>query len=185
LFVTNKKLRLLSIADTISYSTGEVSFQFRAAFFASIWPIWAIGALSTITQFGAAFSFHISDKIIKKFGHERLLVIRSIVGKLSGLIAYGMPSIISPLITFFPSFLYGAGQVAKNDLMQNEFTDHQRATMSSLNSLLGSLGFAIVSIIVGIFADKTSPATALFTLTLIAVPIIGIYYNIFQNGDKA
>ena len=30
LFVTNKKLRLLSIADTISYSTGEGSFQFLA-----------------------------------------------------------------------------------------------------------------------------------------------------------
>jgi len=184
LFIKNKKLRLLSIADTISLSTGEVSFQFRATFFASLWPVWAIGALSTFTQFGATASYFFSNQLIKRLGHEKLLVVRSIVGKLSGLIAFGLPSLFSPLITFFPSFLYGAGQVAKNSLMQREFTSHQRATMSSLNSLLSSLGFALISLVVGFFADRTSPAQALFFLTLISLPIIGLYWNIFRSSRR-
>ncbi|MFH1244114.1 MAG: hypothetical protein V1487_00860, partial [bacterium] len=183
LFIHNKKLRLLSISDAISFSTGEVSYQFRATFFASIWPVWAIGALNTAAQFGASISYYFSDKLLKLFGHEKLLLIRSIIGKVSGLIAFGIPSIFSPIITVLPSFLYGAGIVAKNSLMQREFTSHQRATMSSLNSFLSSISFATMSVLVGLFADQTSPQTALLVLTIIAIPIIGIYWKIFNNKD--
>jgi len=181
LFIHNKKLRALSIADAISFSTGEVSYQFRATFFASIWPVWAIGALNTTLQIGATLSYYFSHQLLKRVGHEKLLLIRSIVGKISGLIAFGIPSIFSPLITILPSFLYGAGQVAKNTLMQREFTDHQRATMSSLSSLLSSLSFAIASVLVGYSADRTSPQLALLVLTIIATPIVFIYWNIFNK----
>ncbi|PIR98803.1 hypothetical protein COT87_02850 [Candidatus Collierbacteria bacterium CG10_big_fil_rev_8_21_14_0_10_44_9] len=184
LFVHNKKLRLLAITDAISFSTGEVSFQFRSAFLQSVWPLWAIGLVHVFTSIGASISYYLSGKLIKKFGSEKILLIRSIYGKISGLIAYGIPSVYSPLIVITPSVLYGAGQVAKNQLMQKEFTDHQRATMSSLNSLVSSIGFAIMSLAIGLFADFTSPAKALFTMTLIAVPIIYLYYLLFKNDRK-
>lgn len=181
LFIRNKKLRALSIADAISFSTGEVSFQFRATFFASIWPIWAIGALNTTLQFGATLSYYFSSRLLKWIGAEKFLLLRSLVGKVSGLIAFGIPSIFSPLITILPSFMYGAGQVAKSTLMQKEFTDYQRATMSSLNSLLSSVSFALITVLVGLFADRTSPQLALLTLTLVSLPIILIYWNIFKQ----
>lgn len=181
LFIHNKKLRALSIADAVSFSTGEVSYQFRATFFASIWPVWAIGALNTTLQLGATLSYYFSSRLLKWFGHEKFLLIRSIIGKVSGLIAFGIPSILSPLITILPSFVYGAGQVAKNTLMQREFTDYQRATMSSLSSLLSSLSYALMSVLVGFYADQTTPQTALFVLTVIAIPVVGIYWNIFNK----
>ena len=184
LFIHNKKLRLLAITDAISFSTGEVSFQFRSAFLQTVWPLWAIGIVSTFTSIGASLSFYFSKQIIRKIGSEKMLLIRSIYGKISGLIAYGIPSIYSPLIVITPSIIYGAGQVAKNELMQREFTDHQRATMSSLNSLISSVGFAIMSVVIGAFADFTSPSNALFMMTLIAVPIIPIYYQIFKRSKN-
>lgn len=181
LFIRNKKLRALSLADAISFSTGEVSFQFRATFFASIWPVWAIGALNTTLQLGATLSYYFSSRLLKWIGAEKFLLLRSLVGKVSGLIAFGIPSIFSPLITILPSFMYGAGQVAKSTLMQREFTDYQRATMSSLSSLLSSVSFALMTVLVGLFADRTSPQLALLTLTLISLPIILIYWNIFKQ----
>lgn len=184
LFIHNKKLRLLAITDAISFSTGEVSFQFRSAFLQSVWPLWAIGLVHILTSIGASISFYFSSKLLRKFGSEKILLIRSIYGKISGLIAYGIPSIYSPIIVITPSVLYGAGQVAKNELMQKEFTDHQRATMSSLNSLVSNVGFAIMSLAIGLFADFTSPAKALFAMTLIAVPITYLYYLLFKNDRK-
>ncbi len=184
LFIHNKKLRLLSISDAISFATGETSYQFRATFFASIWPVWAIGLLNTALQFGASVSYYFSAWLIKKWGAEKLLVIRSIVGKISGLIAFGVPSVLSPIVTFFPSFLYGAGQVAKNTLMQNQFSSKQRATMSSLNSLLSNLTFAIATIMIGFVADKTTPQIALLGITIISLPIVAIYWNIFANHQE-
>lgn len=183
LFVTNKRLRQLSITDAVSFSTGEVSFQFRASFFASIWPAWAIGILNTLVQFGASASYYFGHILIKKFGHSKLLLIRSIMGKIGSLIAFGIPSIFSPLITIIPSFVYGAGQVSKNTLMQREFTNEQRATMSSLNSLLSSVGFALTSVLVGLFADYTTPQVALLTLAIISVPIVFVYWQLFKE-DK-
>jgi len=93
LFIHNKKLRLLAITDAISFSTGEVSFQFRSAFLQSVWPLWAIGLVSTFTSIGASLSFYFSGKIIRRFGPEKVLLTRSIYGKISSLIAYGIPSI--------------------------------------------------------------------------------------------
>lgn len=183
LFISNKKLRLLSISDSLSYSTGEVSFQFRASFLQTVWPIWAIGLVSTITHVVASASYYFSGRMISYLGSERVLLIRSIYGKFSSLIAYGIPSVFSPLIVITPSVIYGAGQVAKNDLMQREFSSAQRATMSSLNSLFSSLGFAFMSLAIGLFADFTSPATALFTITLISLPSIPIHYQIFKTRN--
>jgi len=93
LFIHNKKLRLLAITDAISFSTGEVSFQFRSAFLQSVWPLWAIGLVSTFTSIGASLSFYFSGKIIRRFGPEKVLLTRSIYGKISSFIAYGIPSI--------------------------------------------------------------------------------------------
>lgn len=181
LFITNKKIRLLSLTDAISFSTGEVSYQFRATYFSQLWPLWAINLLNTTLQLGASASYYYSGLMIKKWGAEKLLVIRSIVGKLSGLTAFGISSIFSPLITIVPSFLYGAGQVAKNTLMQREFSPHQRATMSSLNSLISNTTFAISSVLIGLFADLTSPKAALLGITIISLPVIWLYVILFNH----
>ena len=184
LFVQNRKLRLLAISDAISFSTSEVSFQFRSAFLQTVWPLWAIGLVSTFVSIGASLSFYFSGKILRAIGLEKMLLIRSVYGKISSLIAYGIPSIYSPLIVITPSIIYGAGQVAKNELMQREFSESSRATMSSLNSFISSIGFAIMSVAIGMFADFTSPAGALFIMAIISVPTVPIYYKIFREKDK-
>ena len=83
-----------------------------------------------------------------------------------------------------PSFLFGVSSVAEKTLMQHEFTDHQRATMSSLNSLGGSIGFALMSLVLGGLADILGPAKALIILTIIGLPVIYLYWVIFRNERK-
>lgn len=185
LFVKNKKLRLLSLTDAVSFATGEVSYQFRATYFAQLWPLWTINLLNTFIQLGASTSYYYSGKLINKIGAERLLFIRSLVGKISGLVAFGFSTIISPMVTVIPAFLYGAGQVAKNTLMQREFTAHQRATMSSLNSLLSNLTYALASLLIGIIADITSPRIALLGITIVSLPVVFIYLRIFTNHKNS
>jgi len=184
LFIHNNKLRLLSMASIISFSLGELAFQFRSAFFISVWPIWAIGMSSLLTDLGASASFFFSDKIIKRFPKQNILLFRSIYGKLTNFIALGFPTVASPLIMSTPSLLYGVGEVSSNDLMQHEFTSHQRATMSSLNSLGGSLGFAIMSVVLGGLADLFSPAKALIILTLLSLSNTYLYWLLFRNDRK-
>lgn len=184
LFIHNKKLRLLSIASILNYSISEIKWTFSSAFTATVWPIWAIGISRMLPSFGASLSFYFSGKLIRKFSEVKILLFDNIFGKVAGFIAYGMPSIFSPIILSVPSILYGVGSVAEQSLMQKEFSNHQRATMSSLNSLGGSIGFAIMSVFLGGLADYMGPAKALVLLTFISLPIIYLYWRLFSNERK-
>jgi MFS family permease len=57
LFKTNKKLRLISIAGIIGSSAGEATFQMQAAFYNTLWPLWAIGIAKMISYVTATISF--------------------------------------------------------------------------------------------------------------------------------
>jgi MFS family permease len=181
LFIHNKKLRLLSLASMLSYSISEIKWEFSSAFTATVWPLWAIGISKMLPSFGASLSFYFSGKLIRKFKAETVLLFDNTFGKLASFIAYGIPTILSPIILSIPSITYGAGSVAEATLMQQEFSDHQRATMGSLNSLGGSIGFAIMSLVLGGLADHFGPAHALIILTFISLPIVYLYWLIFRN----
>jgi len=66
-FRDNPKLRLLTLANAISYSLSESSYQFSVTFINMLWPLWAVSAMRTFTSFASAISFYISDKIINRF----------------------------------------------------------------------------------------------------------------------
>ena len=183
LFVKNKKLRLLSITSIINFAFSELAYQFRAAFISTVWPLWAVGFANVMANFGATWSFYMSGKIMRKYKAINILLFRSIYGKVIGLIAFGLPSVFSPLLTFTPSLLFGVGEVAESTLLQKEFSQQQRATMSSLNSLGGSIGFFIMSLVLGGLADALGPAKALFTTTAISLPVIYFYWLLF-NRDR-
>jgi MFS family permease len=181
LFISNKKLRLLSLASILSYSISELKWEFTSAFVATVWPIWAIGISKTLPSFGAALSFYFSGKLIRKFKAVTILLFDSIYGKVISFVSLLFPTVFSPLLMSTPSLLYGVSNVAEKTLMQHEFSDHQRATMSSLNSLGGSVGFAIMSLVLGGLADMLGPAKALVILTIIGLPVIYLYWRIFKN----
>jgi len=184
LFVTNKKLRLLSLASIWGYAISEIKWEFTSVFVATVWPIWAIGISRMLPSFGASLSFFFSGKIIKKYSEIKILLFDSILGKITSLIAFGIPNIFSPLFLSIPSVLYGVSSVAEKTLMHNEFTDNQRATMSSLNSLGGSIGFAVMSVFLGGLADIMGPAKALIILTLLSAPVIYLYWRLFSNDRR-
>lgn len=183
-FINNKKLRLLSVSSIISFSLSESGYQFRSAFTNTVWPLWAIGTTSILSSLGAAISYLHSGKYIKKFGELKILIVSTIYGKIANIIALIYPTILSPLIMTTSSLFFGVSEVSKKSLMQKEFTDRQRATMSSLNSLISSLAFGLVSFCLGLFADKIGPAKALLTTTILGIPIIFVYLHLYKSEES-
>lgn len=184
LFIKNKKLRLLSFASILDFSVNELKWGFTSAFIATVWPFWAIGIPQTISSFGASLSFFFSGKIIKKFKEINILLFDNLYGKTISLISLGFPSVFSPILMSSTSVFYGAGMIAEKTLMQKEFTSHQRATMASLNSFAGSLGYAATSLLLGGLADTLGPAKALFIFTLLSLPVIYFYWKIFKDDRE-
>lgn len=160
-FIMNKKLRLLSLSSIIGFGIGEAGFQFRSIFIVSLWPLWAIGFARMLSNIGAAVGFGWSGKIIKKFRAEKVLMFEQISSRIVDFVALMWPTVLSPALMSTTSIMYGPSTVAENSIFQKEFTDKQRATMGSLNSLGRSIFLAICILGLGIIADKTNPRTAL------------------------
>ncbi|KKU45337.1 MAG: hypothetical protein UX64_C0031G0008 [Microgenomates group bacterium GW2011_GWC2_46_7] len=183
LFIKNRKLRLLSLASIIDFSFGEITYQFQGAFFLTIWPVWAIGLANILSDVGASISYYFSGYLIRKLTALKVLILDCTVGYSLAIIGLLLGNRASPVIMSSGSLLYGSGMVAESHLMQQEFTDHQRTTMGSLNSLAGNIGFALMSLILGGLADNLGPRIAMLILMICVLPSTLIYVYL-QKGEK-
>lgn len=181
-FIHNKKLRMLSLSSVIGYAGGESGYQFRSAFIQTLWPIWAIGISKALSNIGATISFYFSGKLIKKYGEYKLWITGKSYALVVNTISLAFPSVASPLIMATTSVFFGTSTVVSNTLKQYEYTQEQRSTMSSLDSLLGSVAFAIVSFSLGLAADLLTPAKALLSLQVLAIISLSILWSLFRKG---
>lgn len=180
-FFKNKKLRLLSISSILTYGIGEASFHFQAAFYNTLWPVWAIGIAKTLSYTGGFLSFRFSGKIIRRYGAIQALIASYLYNRIANVIAVLFPTIISPILMSSTSLLFGVSSVAKSDLLQKEFTNEQRATMGSINSFAGSIFFGVIATSLGFIADKVSPAVALFAFQIVLFPTIFLYLRFLKH----
>lgn len=183
-FLSNKKLRLLSVSDILGFGFGEASYQFQSAFYNTLWPVWAIGFAKTFSNVLAAISYHFSGRLIKRFGGIKIVIIDNIYNRVINIFSTAFPSIFSPFLMSSTSMFHGVTSVAKNALMMKEFSNEQRATMGSLNSFAGSIFFGVVAFLLGFIADKVSPGRALLTLQIVQIANLFIYWKLFKHTEK-
>ena len=179
--IANKRLTWLAIAQSVGFGFGEANFQFVAAFFRTLWPLWAIGLLRTAAHGMASAGYWLSGPIIDRFSHYRVIIFSSTYGQGANIIGLLMANVFSPILMTSPSFLYGVNQTAKNHLFQKEFSDEQRATLGSIVQLSGSIVFFFASLLIGWVADVFSPQTALLTSYVAQIWVIPIYIWLFHQ----
>lgn len=181
LFRKNYRLKLLTVTSATGFALGESGFQFGPIFINSLWPLWAVGIARSLSFVGGSISFYFAGPIIQKFKALNALIINSVVSRLLNLLALIFPTIASPAIMSATSLAYGSSEVAKNTLLQKEFTNEQRATLGSINSLAGSILFGIVSFCLGSVADQIGPLKALIIINVLLVIPILLLWKIFHH----
>lgn len=181
----NRKLRLLSTAEVLDFGFGESLFHFQGAFYKMLIPEWMIGIAKSVTHCFSATGFWFSGSIIKKFGYRNTLL--GSTAAMAGIQYVGVliATAASPFILTLVAIFFGPSETARSSLMQAQFTDHQRATMDSWVSLVGSMVFGIASFMLGLIADYTSPATAMLIGITVNFPVMYLYMKIFKERKAA
>ena len=133
-----------------------------------------------LSNIGAAIGFGYSGKIVKRFKSINVLMFGHIYGKIINIISLLFPTVLSPGLMSTTSLLYGSGSVAKESLFQKEFSDRQRATMGSLNSLGKSISFALCATFFGVVADTTSPRIALIWGQLFGLSTLWLMWKLIK-----
>lgn len=177
----NKKLKLLSINNVIGFAVGESTYQFRAAFINTLWPLWAVGFSKVLSSVGAAVSYWYSGVLIKRVGAFRLLLVSNIYNKIINISSVAVATIVSPVLLSSTSLFHGATSVANSKLMQKDFTNEQRATLGSINSFMGNLAFGVFAVILGLFADKYGPTKAPLFTYIFSLPTLLINWALFKD----
>lgn len=177
----SSKLRNISLADIIGSGVGESSWSFQSVFYRSVLPMWAVGFVMSLNFLMSAISFRLSGWIIGKFKARNVLIYQEVYSRILCTIAFLFPTGMSPFMIAAASFVYGPSEVAKNTLLQEEFTDKQRATMASFNSLIRSCFFALFAVLIGLIADKLGSAKALLFAQVSLFPVLFFYLRVFKK----
>ena len=179
-FKNNRKLRYLTLSDVFRFALGESAFLFRPAFYAGLWPVWAIGLAGAGSFFGASIGFYYAGPLIKKFKEFKVLVGEVLINRVINYVSLLFPTVASPALMTLTSINFGTAFIALKSLMQKEFTDQQRATMGSLSSFMGNLVFAIFALLIGFIGDYLGPTNGLLILNTLIFILIIFYWKIFK-----
>lgn len=184
LFRQNPKLRLLNLTNILSFGVGETSYQFQAAFYNLVLPLWAVGVAKSLSNVLAFFGYQLSGKVISRYKAINVLIFGEVYGRVINFIALLFPTPISPFLMTTTSIFHGTGSTASDTLLQQEFSDKQRATMSSLNSFGGSLFFGIFAYITGLLADKIGPIKTLLIVQLVYLPSLWLLWKLYHLSKR-
>lgn len=175
----NKILKKQIIADGISDGIGEATFQFRSAFYKTVWPLWAVGIPGILANIGAFIGSWFSGKVLKKWGNKKVIIFSNLFSIASNWASVLMNNVFSPIVMITNSVF--STDVAKSDISQKLYKDEYRSSMGSLKSLIGSLMYSVFAILVGLIADWKGAVFTLFVAQFLKFVVVWIYCDNFKE----
>ncbi len=82
------------------------------------------------------------------------------------------------------SLTFGTNTVAASALLQREFTDRERATLSSLGSLLGSLLYGVLAVGAGRLADARGVVVALLACQAVGLVGLVLWWSVQRKASS-
>jgi MFS family permease len=180
----NKKLMLLIAARGLNDAFSGSSYQLQSAFINGLWPLWAVGIIRSCSNLLAGASFYFSGTILKYLSKRTVLILSNLYGRVSAVLALLLNRFISPILLASSSAFFGASFVTNSALIQEEFSDEERATMGSIVSFFGSIILSLISIAVGYIADKLTVRKSLLIIQLFMLIPLPVYLYIFWKKKE-
>lgn len=180
-FRDNHKLRDLSLSSILKFGMGEVSHQFTPAFIITVWPVWALGIYRCLCNLFAFLGSRGSGRILRRFSSFKVLIAGQVLSVAIDIGAVAYPGVWSPILISITSVSFGLSLVALSALMHKEFGDRQRATMGSVNSLLGNVFFAVFAYAFGFVADRLGTSGPIIITNLLMLTVVYLYWRMFKN----
>ncbi len=177
----NSHLRMMSFASILGGGVGGAAWNMMPAYYRQYVPLSYVGSLLSANYIWSTVGFKTSNWFMKRFKPTTILLFSEAYSRIVSFIALAASSVVSPFIMLFYGLTYAPGDTAKQHLLHKEFTDDQRATMDSLNSLATSGVYAGFLVLTGYIADKYSPSTAILVCNIVMIPVFFICRSTFRR----
>lgn len=167
----HKRLKYITLAETLHYGFNEAAFDFNSVFFKQFIPEWALGIFRSLGHFANSIANYLSFFTAKKIGLRMTIIIGTYLDNIINIISVLLANVLSPFLKVITAFCNGIRDPALDSLIQNDCNEQQRATILSVISLFGSLFYSTCAVFIGILADMTTPYMAMlisYTLALLS-----------------
>lgn len=175
----NPVLRRMTLVSALRYS-GESAAQLSPVLVAGLWPLWALGLWRTFGHCVAFAGFRVSGWVVGRLGATRALLSAELFDAVVNLVALVRPTVFSPFLLGSPA--YGISTTAQQTLLQNEFSDQERATTGSIASLLGSVLYAVVALGAGAVADRWGIVAALLAVQAVVLAALPLAWRVHVSA---
>ena len=122
---------------------------------------------------------------VKRFGMVRLFFTAVTINEVLKTIGAVLNNTFSPFIMSLVNFCWGISSTAKTDILQQEFSPNQRATMQSIIEVIKGIMAAIVMYIFGVLADISGPKMAIIaTISIKFTLLLGSFIVIKRKSVR-
>jgi MFS family permease len=173
---------MLSLASILSGGIGRAIWNIMPAYYAQYVPLAYVGSMLSANYVWSTIGFTLNGWFKKRLEPRKILLLSEVYPRAISILAIASSTLVTPFIMTLHGLMYAPGDTAKQHLLHIEFTDEQRATMDSINSLLTSCVYAIFLVLVGCLVDKYNPSTAIFVCNAILIPVFFIYKSTFRRN---
>lgn len=175
----NAKLRRMSLAQIMG--EGFSTFELWPAFYGLLVPLWAVGIMMSANYLESAIGFRASGWFMRRFSAINIILASDVYSRLMMIVALVFPTPASPALMALGGASYGPATVAEGTIMHREFTNHQRATMASINSLLANVVYAIFGLTIGLVADHWGVGAAILVGQVCLLPAMWLHWQVKQS----
>lgn len=130
--------------------------------------------------FTGAIGFYMAA-FANKIGFLKTLIFSNAGSFVFNSVGLLLNGIATPFINSATNLFYGFNHTAYNALLQENFSNEQRATMQNIQSLLSSIAGGILLLIFGTIADCFSLLTAMWCTTILNLIVTMGYYTLFKQ----
>ena len=167
----NKKLRFYACIEMIDNAFGMATFRFEGAYYQTLISQWGVNIVRFLKHILGIIGFFIAP-YFRKISVVKLFFSAMIGNAFVRLLGVILNNAFSPFIMATVSLFYGTEKTSCADIMQQEFSSEQRATMKSIISCLSSIFMAFVLILMGWIADIYGARTAILIAILVKIVVI-------------
>ena len=166
----NKRLCFYAGFTILEEAVGFTYYRIEAAYFQTLIKDWLINIMRFIKQISGMIGFAIIP-YIKRFGSVKLFFTSVSLNEVLKIIGLALNNTFSPFIMSWVNFCWGISMTAKADILQQEFSPNQRATMQSIIEVMKGIMAAIIMYLFGVLADISGPKMAIIA-TVVAKALL-------------
>ncbi len=177
----NKKLRFYATLSIIDDSVGSAFVRIESAYYNALIKTWMVNLVRLVKQVAGMIGFAVAP-LFRHFNRVKCFFSSLIIAEIFRLIALLLNNAFSPFIMVSRKSLWGISHTAQTDILQQEFSANQRATMQSIIALLRGILAAGMLYLFGLIADIYTPKMAIWIALWVKVAILSMSFFILKRS---